>query len=118
MVSAEHGNLSFDKGLIEGCKMYGLKKEIVVEGKSYGLEVLKCKGYSQSDRALSYEDFENIDRGGVLTQKQNQFRCPKSNYVSETEAFTIKTIGVAKSFKKVYNKGVVGAGGIVTPHEL
>ena len=118
MVSAEHGNLSFDKGLIEGCKMYGLKKEIVVEGKSYGLEVLKCKGYSQSDRALSYEDFENIDRGGVLTQKQNQFRCPKSNYVSETEAFTIKTIGVSKSFKKVYNKGVVGAGGIVTPHEL
>ena len=98
--------------------MYALNKTINLEGQTYELPVLKCKGYSQNDKKLSYSDFERMEAGGILTQKQSQFRCPKSNYVSETDAFTITTQVVGKSFRKIYSKGVVGPTGTVEPHEI
>jgi hypothetical protein len=35
LVQAENGNLSFDTGLIEGCKMYALNKTVQLDGKTY-----------------------------------------------------------------------------------
>ena len=72
----------------------------------------------QNDRVLTYEDFETMDSGGYISQNQMQFRCPKSNYVSETSAFNIKTQYVTKKFKSLYSKGQVGSNGTVTPHEI
>ena len=84
----------------------------------YELPVLKCKGYSQNDKELAYSDFETLNSGGTFSQEQSQFRCPKSNYVSETDSFTIKTQIVKKSFRKVYTKALVHADGSTSPHEL
>jgi hypothetical protein len=47
-----------------------------------------------------------------------QFRCPKSNYVSQTDAFTIRTQCVDKTFRQVYTKGVVLSDGTVVPHKF
>lgn len=118
LVEGENGSLSFDEGLIEGCKQYGLKKTIIVEGKEHVLDILKLKGYSKSDRALEYSDFESMEQGLEVQQQQFQFRCPKSNYVSETEPFTIQTQVVAKCFRKTYSKGTVYADGTVRPHRI
>ena len=118
LVKFENGNLSFDCGLIEGCKQYALKKSIVVDGVKHELNVLKCKGYSKNDKALTYEDFETLDSGGYISQEQMQFKCPKSNYVSETDSFNIKTKYVTKKFRQTYTKGVVSTDGTVTPHRI
>ena len=55
-----------------------------------------------------------LSQGEETTQEQTQFRCPKSNYVSETDSFKITTKKVTKKFKAVYTKGVVD-GEKVTP---
>ena len=81
--------------------------------------MLKCKGYSQKDGNLTYDDFVTLNSGKSIKQKQTQFRCPKSNYVSETDAFTITSKEVPKQFRKVYTKGCVQKStGVVTPHEV
>ena len=118
LAATEGGNLSFDEGLITGCKQYGLRKSITVDGTVHEIEILKCKGYSQKDKPLNYSDFELLEAGGRFSQKQMQFRCPKSNYVSETDAFTIRTQHVNKSFRKIYTKGEVLDTGTVVPHEI
>jgi hypothetical protein len=119
LVAAEHGNLSFGEGLITGCEKHCLRKAIAVDGAAHEIEMLKCKGYSQKDKPLNYSDFELLEAGGRFSQKQMmQLRCPKSNYVSETDAFTMHTQFVKKSFKTIYSKsGVNPLTGIVTPHE-
>ena len=118
LVAAENGNLSFDEGIITGCKQYALRKTITVDGTSHEIEILKCKGYSQNDKKLNYADFKTLSDGGTFKQKQMQFRCPKSNYVSQTDAFTIKTQYVDKTFRQVYTKGVVLPDGTVVPHKI
>ncbi len=116
LVKEENGNMSFDMGIITGCKQYALKKSLLIDNTIHDVNVLKCKGYSQNDRPLEYQDFEVLRDGGSIQQEQMQFRCPKSNYVSETDAFTIKTKTVVKNFRKVYSKGVVnGDSGNVSP---
>jgi hypothetical protein len=82
------------------------------------MQMLKCKGYSQKDKPLNYSDFELLEAGGRFSQKQMQFRCPKSNYVSETDAFTTRTQHVSKSFRKTCTKGEVLDTGTVVPHEI
>jgi hypothetical protein len=57
--------------------------------------------------------FEKMNDGGSIVQTQSQFRCPKSNYVSETTSFNIKIQKVTKSFRKIYTKGVVDGHGVV-----
>lgn len=118
MIEKEGGNMRFDCGVITGCKQYALKKTIVVDGKSHECTVLKCKGYSQRDRELTYEDFRVLNGGGEIVQDQVQFRCPKSNYVSETDSFTIRSQTVTKHIKKVYTKGTELPGGSVVPLEM
>ena len=119
MTKAENGNLHFDRGIIAGCKQYGLTKTVQFEGVSHELPVLKCKGYSQKDGNLTYDDFVTLNSGKSIEQTQTQFRCPKSNYVSETDAFTITSKEVPKRFRKVYTKGCVQKStGVVTPHEV
>jgi hypothetical protein len=96
------------------------KKTVVVGGEPHEIQILKCKGYSQKDKPLNYSDFELLEAGGRFSQKQMQFRCPKSNYVSETDAFTMRTqhVNVKKSFRKIYTKGEVLDTGTVVPLEL
>ena len=103
----ENGNFSFDKGLLTGCKQYALQKKINYNGKEHTIEIVKCKGYSQTDDKLKFEDMLSLNKGNKMTQEQTQFRCPKSNYVSETKAFVIKSKKVTKSFRKTYSKGKI-----------
>ena len=79
---------------------------------------MKCKGYSKTDKALTYEDFETLDSGGYISQEQMQFKCPKSNYMSETDSFNIKTKYVTRKSRQIYTKGVVSTDGTVTPHRI
>ena len=102
IVDAENGNLHFDEGVITGCKQYALRKTVIIEGKEHKLEIVKCKGYSQKDDKLTFEDMYNLSKGKTKKQMQKQFRCPKSNYVSEhSNSFEIKTVKITKKFRKI-----------------
>ena len=105
LVAQESGNLSFDMGCITGCKQYALRKKIKIEDKIHTIEIVKIKGYSQREDKLKYSDMEKLGNGKKLFQNQMQFRCPKSNYVSDTQSFNIKTKYVKKSFRMTYTKG-------------
>jgi len=113
----ENGNFYFDKGILTGCKQYALQKKINYNGKDHTIEIVKCKGYSQKDDKLKFSDMESLNSGINMTQKQTQFRCPKSNYVSESNAFIIKSKVVEKSFRKTYSKGQI-FGKYVLPHRI
>lgn len=113
----EKGNFYFDKGILTGCKQYALQKKINYNGKDHIIEIVKCKGYSQKADKLKFSDMERINSGMCLSQKQTQFRCPKSNYVSETNSFTIKSKVVKKNFRKTYTKGQI-FGKYVLPHRI
>jgi hypothetical protein len=80
-------------------------------------EICKLKGYSKKGK-LNYEDFRKLNEGELIKQKQMQFHCPKSNYVSETEQFTIKTAYVTKKFRQTYSKGVVESDKTITPLKI
>ena len=58
-----------------------------------------------------------LNNGEKMSQEQTQFRCPKSNYVSETREFTIKSQKVNKSFRKTYTKGQIFQN-FVLPHRV
>jgi hypothetical protein len=103
----EGGNFSFDKGIITGCKQYALQKKIHINGKEIIIEIVKMKGYSQKDDELKFEDMVKLNSGEKIIQIQTQFRCPKSNCVSETKSFSIKSQKVKKSFRKIYKKGQI-----------
>ncbi len=111
----ENGNLHFDSVILTGCKQYALKKDVVIEGKVKTLEICKLKGYSKKGKNLTYDDFRTLDEGKLIKQKQMQFHCPKANYVSETEQFTIKTAYVNKNFRQTYSKGVVESDKTISP---
>lgn len=113
----ENGNFSFDKGIITGCKQYALQKKLQYNGKEHIIEIVKLKGYSQREDNLKFSDMESLNSGIGLKQKQTQFRCPKSSYVSETTPFTIKSKVVEKSFRKTYTKGQI-FGKYVLPHRI
>lgn len=138
LVAKENGNLSFDEGIITGCKQYALKKTVVVDGKEHVLEIVKLKGYSQGDtendnyshndlmkkeipiasktvNKLKYDDMAKMNLGVNISQSQTQFRCPKSNYVSETQAFSINSKKIIKSFRRTYTKGQIFSNGWVMP---
>ena len=130
LIKKENGNLSFDRGVITGCKQYALTKTVNIEGKDHTVEIVKLKGYSQRDteiteykhdelmkrniplgqkvkNKLKFDDMVNMNLGISISQKQTQFRCPKSNYVSETQAFTINSQKITKSFRRTYTKGQI-----------
>jgi hypothetical protein len=117
LLEKENGNFYFDKGILTGCKQYALQKKINYNGKDHIIEIVKCKGYSQKDDKLKFSDMGNLNLGKKMKQKQTQFRCPKSNYVSETNAFIIKSKIVEKSFRKTYSKGQI-FGKYVLPHRI
>ena len=71
------------------------------------MEVVKLKGYSQKADKLKFDDMININKRLKMSQNQTQFRCPKSNYISETRSFSIKSEIVNKSFKRCYTKGQI-----------
>ena len=113
LVEKENGNLSWDRGCFTGCKQYGLQKKLEIDGVIHTIETVKMKGFSQKGERLTYEDMVDVSRGGKKTQKQTQFRCPKSNYVSQTNSFVIKSQLVQKSFRRVYSKGQVFQGHVL-----
>lgn len=107
VLEAENGNLSWDSCIITGCKQYALKKVITLDGTPYPIEINKLKGYSQSKNKLHFSDMEQLSEGKNITQQQIQFRCPKSNYVSDTHIFEIRTEPIEKRFRRTYTKGVL-----------
>ena len=112
----ENGNFSFNSGLIVGCKQYSLRKSIEIDDEMHVIEINKCKGYSQKKNKLRYEDMREMAEGNTIRQDQDQFRCPKSNYVSETNYCEIRTVKVNKSFRMNYTKGIVNKEtGEITP---
>ena len=91
-------------------KFYALRKNGIDK------TICKCEGYKKSKgEELTFKDFEEMAGGGVKSQRQVQFLCPKMNHVSMTERFSLKTPKVEKKFKFGYNKGVVHDDGKNTP---
>ena len=114
LLKEENGNFFWDSCIITGCKQYALQKKIKILGVEKTIEIVKLKGYSQNDKKLKFIDMAKLSQGEETSQEQTQFRCPKSNYVSETDAFKITTKKVTKKFRAVYTKGIVN-GEKVTP---
>ncbi len=94
------------------------KDDVDVEGNLKPVEICKLKGYSKKGKKLAYNDFKMFDEGELIRQKQMQFHCQKSNYVSEMEQFTIKTEYVTKSFRQTYSKGVVQSDKTILPLKI
>ena len=113
-----NGNIPFDKLIVNGCKAYSLQMNIEILGEMTTLEINKLKGWSnlgQSNK-LDYKMARSLNTdGNTISQDQLQFRCPKANYVSETESFKIKSLTVTKSFRQIYTKGNIEEGGAITP---
>ena len=105
------GMIYFDDLILGGCKFYTLRKD--------GCKniIAKCKGYKKGTDGseLAFEDFEDMDGGGVKGQKQVQFLCPKMNHVSMDGKFAMRTPHIYKKFKFAYTKGVVDDDGDITP---
>ena len=97
----------FDELILGGCKFYALRKDGCAK------EITKCKGYKKGD--LTFEDFEFMAGGGVKSQRQVQFLCPKMNHVSMDEKFALRTPHIVKKFKFAYTKGHVADDGNITP---
>ena len=97
----------FDELILGGCKFYALRKD------GRAKEITKCKGYKNGD--LTVEDFEFITGGGVKSQRQVQFLCPKMNHVSMDEKFALRTPHIVKKFKFAYTKGHIADDGSITP---
>ena len=73
------------------------------------------KGFKKSKgEELAFEDFEMMAGGGVKTQKQVQFLCPKMNHLSSDAKFSMRTPKVTKKFRFLYNKGAVHDDGTST----
>ena len=76
-----------------------------------------CKEFDVEHKKLSEtvcHDFETMAVGGVKTQNQVQFLCPKMNHLSVDEKFSMRTPKVTKKFRFLYNKGVVHDDGTIT----
>jgi len=111
--ASDGGFINFEELIIGGCKFYSCKKTLI---NGDVIEINKLKGYKQVDNEedgeldeLSFEIFEDLISGKIplIKQTQNQFICPKSNYVSEEHKFGISIKPVVKEFNITYNKGTV-----------
>jgi flap endonuclease-1 len=67
------------------------------------------------DLKLDYDKFTELFKGQIIEQNQTQFRCPKSNYVNETDPFSMRTPQINKKFKALYTKGNILEDGTITP---
>ena len=120
--------IKFNGGVFLGCKFYGLFKRF----ENVTIEITKCKGYKQTNGdKLTYNDllklatktkpkdeneFGYFDiHKNHLEQEQTQFRIPKANMLSETDAFKYTIPSVTKQFKITYTKGNVDLSGVETP---
>ena len=111
------GMLHFDEVCLNGAKFYSAQKTCYT-GEVH--DISKCKGYKQtSDDRLTFSDMVRLDDlEEHLEQKQLQFQFGKANMVSETDFCAVRTDHVIKKFKRVYNKGIIGADGTITPIQL
>jgi len=101
------GFLHFDELIINGCKFYSIKKKLY-DGNV--IEINKLKGFKQTDDdLLDYDIFEKLANKEIeqIEQIQEQFICPKSNYVSNDKNFGMTIKKVKKEFKIQYNKGKI-----------
>ena len=131
------GELSFDKGIIAGCKQYSLHKRLLDGGY---VVAGACKGCK---RKLSYEEFQHllygtdmetqrecekeiilrnpnfkIPEGYRLYEQQTQFRSSTSDHIAEGDYTEIRRIDIDKSVRINYTKGTIDNEGWVVPHIL
>ena len=131
------GELSFDKGIIAGCKSYSLHKTLLDGG---SVVAGACKGCK---RKLKYEEFQHLLYGTMieeqreiekqiilrnpnfkiptdyrLYERQTQFRSSTSDHISEGSYTEIRRIDIDKSVRINYTKGIIENEGWVKPHIL
>ncbi len=110
------GNVPFTEVVITGLKQYAIK--VKVDDQEFSIN--KLKGYQRKKGAeIQFEQLLEMSVGGELIQTQEQFRCPKNNYISATNAFSINVVPVTKHFRKIYTKGKEDTvTGIVRPFRI
>lgn len=131
------GELSFDKGIIAGCKQYSLHKTLLDGGV---VCAGACKGVK---RKLKYEEFQHLLYGTMLKEqreiefeimkrnpefqipdgyrlyeRQTQFRSSTSDHITEGTYTEIRRIQIDKSLRINYTKGIIENEGWVKPHIL
>tara|TARA_B110000902_G_C14168193_1_gene535798 strand:- start:452 stop:1042 length:591 start_codon:yes stop_codon:yes gene_type:complete len=136
-VEKDGGELSFDKGIIAGCKQYSLQKTLIDGG---SILASACKGVK---RKLSYDEFKHLLYGNMMVkqlrdeeeifkrnpefkpavgyriyEQQTQFRSSTSDHIAEGSYTEIRKIDIDKSVRINYTKGVVENEGWVKPHIL
>ena len=115
-INLDGGDMAFDSFIALGCKYYTVKKTCY---NGALIEMCKCKGYSERDKKLSYDNYVDIIQGKKthLEQKQTQFNIPKSAMISENRKFGITVNKIPKTFKMSYSKGTVLSDGTVKPFQ-
>jgi len=141
------GELYFDRCWIAGAKFYCWErsKESTLDGKTYSSA--KCKGYAKingaeklctadfeslfeskprmdelrtklQNREIAYDEFVKESEPHLLSQEQLQFRIGRSDFLRETDKFTIRYVKVIKRFGINYLKGRVETTGQVRPMHI
>lgn len=121
LIERENGNMSFDKGIITGCKQYALYKNLELNGKNITITASACKGFSKKNGDIKYEQMEEIYNTGLKQETTRAFLCPKSNFVneSETKRFKVSSQNATRSFNVTCNKGYLNKEtGDVTPLQI
>lgn len=103
----DEGQLCFDEVVINGCKFYGTRKTLY-DGTL--IEDIKCKGLDQKNKEnkMPFEELFEINDGKTWNSNPtDQFRCSKSNYITENEEkmFAINIVKVGKMIRQNYTKG-------------
>ena len=136
-IEKDNGELSFDKGIIAGCKQYSLYKQLIDGG--YVIATA-CKGVK---RKLSYDEFRHLLYGNMIEkqredeaeikkrnpdfkpaegyriyEQQTQFRSSTSEHIAEGSYTEIRKIDIDKSVRINYTKGIIENEGWVKPHIL
>ena len=136
-INKDGGELSFDKGIIAGCKQYILEK-VLLDGER--ITASACKGVR---RKLSYEEYHHlifgsmkeeqlkseieimkrnpnykITEGNKIYEQQTQFRSSVSDHIKESDYTDIIKIELDKSVRVKYTKGIVDEDGWVKPLRL
>lgn len=138
---SDHGQLSFDKVTILGCKSYCLSRSFktvdlppifkaVLKGirKDHPINAVtsvwdgKHTQWTKLNRPrkIQESDYHLMAQGGAILQSQQQFRSGNQFMLSELEKGGVRRVILDKAVKRKYTKGHVDHGnyGFVTPLRL
>lgn len=122
-----NNDISFDRGLFCGCKMYGIYTNNEEWNKKNEIKnmAVKMKGFKKNDingitlsSEYLYEVIEKINNNEKIEQEQFQIIINKNDYLTNCNTFNIRYNENKKIFKKIYTKGIIKDDGFIEPFAI